>query len=61
MISRSKLLSPEVKQSYRMFLKYLTDLLKPGAGSLQLRRSMESASGFINKEWLMKMAEKLEA
>lgn len=60
MISRSKLLSQEVKESYRMFLKYLTDLLKPGAGSSLLRRSLESAPGFVNKEWLINMAAKLD-
>ena len=61
MISRSKLLSPEVKESYRMFLKYLTDLLKPDAESALLKSSLESAPGFVNKEWLMNMAKKLEA
>ncbi len=60
MISRSKLLTPEVKESYRMFLKYLTDLLKAGAGLSQLRRSLVSVPGFVNKEWLIKMAEKHE-
>jgi len=59
MISRSKLLSPEVKASYRMFLKFLTDLLRPGGDSGVLQNSLKAAPGFVNKEWLMNMAEKL--
>ena len=61
MISRSKLLSPEVKASYRMFLKYLTDLLKPGAEPAMLKSSLGSAPGFVNKEWLKNMAAKLDS
>jgi hypothetical protein len=56
LISRSKLITPEVKSSYRLFLKYLNDLLKPGAAKSGILLNLEASQGFVNRDWLIKMA-----